>query len=83
MKTIFAVIGLALLFCAWASPPVATQNELGIEREIDAIKQRLDRIEAWTPEAAMRAADNPAVKQATPCLMLGGGADCFKQPANK
>jgi cytochrome bd-type quinol oxidase subunit 1 len=34
----------------------------------------------WTIEASMKAADDPMVRLAMPCLMLGGGKDCFQKP---
>jgi hypothetical protein len=41
MKTFLAVIGLAVLFCAWTASPVATQNELALDQRISALEDRV------------------------------------------
>jgi hypothetical protein len=41
MKRLFAVLGFAVLFCAWTAPPVATQNELALEKRITALEDRV------------------------------------------
>lgn len=32
------------------------------------------------PDIAIQAANDPAVRDATPCLILGGGDACFRDP---